>query len=129
MANQERAQRKIEEALASVPSRKAKLVRDKDGVWIALASPSGKSGASFLEAEAYPPILGSIISELQREKSWTPTVDLIASEEGLWAVLTGSGKTGMVCLSDDDDSENKAVVGQILEDLRAEKRLSPRDNC
>jgi hypothetical protein len=118
MANRERRQREIEENLASVPSRKAKLVTDTDGVWIALDSPSGKSAAFFLEAKDYPPNVGSIISELQREKSWAPrTVDLIASEECLWAVLTGRGKTGMVCLSDDDDRQIEAVVEEILQDL------------
>ena len=92
-------------------SHKARLVRDKDGVWIALVSPSGKSGAFFLEAEAYRPIVRRIISEFPREDSWTSrAVNLIASDEGFWAVLTGNGKTGMVCLSDDDDPENEAVV-------------------
>jgi hypothetical protein len=128
MTKKDEAHRLNDHALAaSVPRHKARLVRDMDGVWIALVSRSGKSAAFFLEAEAYPPILGSIISELQRENSWSSrTVDLIASDDGLLVVLTGSGKIGMVSLSDDDDTEIEAVVEEILEDLLLEEKC-PND--
>jgi hypothetical protein len=67
MATGEGSRAAIDKALASVPTRDAKLIAFDDGLWLVLDSPTGKSAMVCLSGVDHGSTVNAIIAEITAE--------------------------------------------------------------